>query len=150
MKNKIFSLIVCCLFIGLASPVFAGVDYSIKVMENDYRRFISRTNSQLRNYRAATLKNDQRDRRRYMKEFRDHYNRMIKDAKQRLRDFREYVSLQSSSLETTRIRQRDTQDMIRRNRVVLRDKNRMQKEVLRNNKEKLKDLRIRLRELTRK
>lgn len=150
MKKKILSLALLYLLVFLSGTVFAAVDYSTKMMENDYRQFMSRTNSQLQNFRTSTLQNDQRDRNRQMKEFKEHYDRMIKDAKQKLRDFREYVSLKVSSLENTRIRQRDTQDMIKRNRVVLQDKMRMQKDLLRNNKEKLQELRSKVKDQNRR
>lgn len=150
MKKKILSLALLYLLVFLSGTVFAAVDYSTKMMENDYRQFMSRTNSQLQNFRTSTLQNDQRDRNRQMKEFKEHYDRMIKDAKQKLRDFREYVSLKVSSLENTRIRQRDTQDMIKRNRVVLQDKTRMQKDLLRNNKEKLQELRSKVKDQNRR
>ncbi|MBU4333424.1 MAG: hypothetical protein KKD07_03175 [Candidatus Omnitrophica bacterium] len=150
MKSKMLSLAVCFLLVCLSSPVFANVDYSIKAMENDYRQFVSRTNNQLKLYKSSTVSYTRVDRRAALREFKAHYDRMINDAKQKLRDFREYVSLQTSGLETTRIRQRDTQDLINRNRIVFRDKNQMMKDVLRNNKEKLQELRFKLKEQARK
>ncbi|HBG62022.1 MAG: hypothetical protein A2Y03_06485 [Omnitrophica WOR_2 bacterium GWF2_38_59] len=151
MKSKVMGLFVFCALVYLSSPVFAGVDYSIKAMEYDSKQFISRTNNQLKVFKASRVDNTTKvDRRAALREFKAHYDRMISDAKQKLRDFREYVSLQTSSLENTRIRQRDTQDMINRNRIVFRDKDLQQKEVLRNNKEKLQALRLKLKEQTRR
>ena len=145
MKKIILALVVCCLFISVSSAAFAASGISVNA--TDYAAFMKKAKAQLKNHRMAKKGHYRVDTRAKNREFMAHYKAVIADAKQRLRDFKEYVSIQKSSIENTKVKLRDSQDIMRRNKIVLRDQQQKQKDVSRSNKEKLRELRLKMKEL---